>query len=312
LLVAETFKQLADDYLSNGASHLSDNSRAEVKRYLKKDIVPALGVLRINDITGAEIVALVKRVARRSHTVARRTFEIVSVIFAHGVANLSAKSNPCAGLKVSAIIGTRPKRERIKLTEDELRAVLGGVPRLGVKNALAIRILLATCVRKGELLRAKWEHIDLEAGLWRVPDENSKSKRGFTIPLPPTVVRWFNELKAIACGSAWVLPGQRLTEPMCRSTLNVALDRLGCDVRRFTPHDLRSTARSHLAALGVDIVVAERCLNHSLGGLVAVYDRHDYLEERRRALELWAGFIEACEHARPWNVMPLRTAAIAA
>jgi integrase len=232
----------------------------------------------------------------------------VSVIFAHGVANLSAKLNPCAGLKVSAVIGVRPKRQRIKLSEDELRAVLAGLDRLGLKNALAVRILLATCVRKGELLRARWEHIDLEAGLWRVPDENSKSKRGFTIPLPSTVARWFGELEAIACGSEWVLPGQRLTEPMCRSTLNVALDRLGCEVRRFTPHDLRSSARSHLAALGVDIVVAERCLNHSLGGLVAVYDRHDYLEERRRALEVWASFLESCEQARPWNVTALRAA----
>ena len=57
---------------------------------------------------------------------------------------------------------------------------------------------------------------------------------------------------------------------------------LGDKCRRFTPHDLRSTCRSHLGALGVDVLIAERCLNHSLGGLVAVYDKHDYLTERRR------------------------------
>ena len=69
-------------------------------------------------------------------------------------------------------------------------------------------------------------------------------------------------------------------------------------MRRFTPHDLRSTARSHLADLGVHVIVAERCLNHSLGGLIAVYDHHDYMTERRAALELWVDFIQACEAGR--------------
>jgi integrase len=72
------------------------------------------------------------------------------------------------------------------------------------------------------------------------------------------------------------------------STFNAALARLDCKARAFSPHDLRSATRSHLAGLGVDITVAERCLNHSLGGLVAVYDQNDYLTERRKALELWA------------------------
>jgi integrase len=82
-------------------------------------------------------------------------------------------------------------------------------------------------------------------------------------------------------------------------------------VRRFSPHDLRSTARSHLAALGVPVIIAERCLNHSLGGLVAVYDQHDYLDERRKALALWADFLTACESGREWmpgNVVPIRQA----
>lgn len=79
---------------------------------------------------------------------------------------------------------------------------------------------------------------------------------------------------------------------MRQQTINGILNRLCSDlapkVRPFTPHDLRSTARSHLAVLGVSVVVAERCLNHSLGGLLAVYDVHDYLDERRNALEVWS------------------------
>lgn len=98
------------------------------------------------------------------------------------------------------------------------------------------------------------------------------------------------------------------------SMLHKLCDKLCDKVRRFTPHDLRSTARSHLAALGVNLIVAERCLNHSLGGLIPVYDKHDYMTERRTALELWTDFILSCEAGREWmpkagNVIPLRTAA---
>jgi len=72
-------------------------------------------------------------------------------------------------------------------------------------------------------------------------------------------------------------------------------------VRRFTPHDLRATARSHLAALGVDDVIAERCLNHSLGGLLKIYNKYDYFAERQLALDVWTSFIVACEAGKIWK-----------
>ena len=98
------------------------------------------------------------------------------------------------------------------------------------------------------------------------------------------------------------------------ATLNAAINSFCKKImvekcRRFTPHDLRSTARSHWGALGVDLLIAERCLNHSLGGLVAVYDQHDYLDVRRNALSLLSNFLEVCEIGKPVNVVPLKLAA---
>ena len=140
--------------------------------------------------------------------------------------------------------------------------------------------------------------------------------RSRPIPITDTVASWLGELKTISFGSGFVLPvrkrldgveGDKSMEP---ATLNAAINRLceglGDKCRRFTPHDLRSTGRSHLGAMGVDLLVAERCLNHSLGGLVAIYDQHDYLVERRKALELWTSFILACEVGKDWNVIPLK------
>jgi hypothetical protein len=94
------------------------------------------------------------------------------------------------------------------------------------------------------------------------------------------------------------------------SNINEALYKIKVEgVRYFHLHDLRRAARTLLGKLGVDVIIAEKCLNHRLGGLLDVYDRGDYLSERRKALELLASFLVACEQGRPWNVKPLRSVA---
>ncbi|HEI0782943.1 TPA: integrase, partial [Escherichia coli] len=73
-------------------------------------------------------------------------------------------------------------------------------------------------------------------------------------------------------------------------------------------HDFRRTARTHLAALGVDPVVAERCLNHRIKGVEGIYNRHQYFNERRHALELWADLLVALEQGNEYNVTPFKIA----
>jgi integrase len=266
------------------------------------------------------VVALIEAVGQRSPNVAELVFTAVSEIFKHGVARHVVTGNPCAVISVAAIVGKpEPKRPRLKLTEEELRALLPALPSIGQQNALTVKILLASCVRIGELARAKWDDLDLERGLWFVPEANSKTGRGFTVPLVPAVVGWFRELQAFSCGSPYVLPARRASrrdthggeahfeQRALNAILHKLCDRLEAKVRRFTPHDLRPTARSHLGALGVNLLVCERCLNHSLGGLVAVYDQHDYLTEPRAALPLWTNFILACEAGKDWDVIQLRS-----
>ena len=94
---------------------------------------------------------------------------------------------------------------------------------------------------------------------------------------------------------------------MSRDTLNVALARVEHGLPHFTVHDLRRTMRSQLAALGIAPHVAERCLNHKLKGVEGVYDRHDYLEERRQALEQWAAILADDSTGK---VVPIKRTAI--
>jgi integrase len=315
---ANSFRELAEDYMTRAAPSLSARYRDETRRYLDKDILPRIGSIPAKEVLPADIVVLVERIAERSKASARAAFTMVSSVFDHGVGKHLVTANPCSYLKVSAIIGKKlDTRARVSLSDDQLRTFLAALPSLGRENELALKIILATAVRKGELSRAKWDHVDIDAGLWHIPPENQKGKRGskerkeFVIPLPPLVAGWFMELRPLAGGSPMVTPARHRTgaETINHSTFNRALSKLPDGLPRVTPHDLRATARSHLAALGVDIIVAERCLNHSLGGLVAIYDQYDYLDERRQALELWAAKLEALEKGDVFNVVPIRKTA---
>jgi len=183
---------------------------------------------------------------------------------------------------------------------------MGKTDALGGDNAIAIKLILSLCVRKGELLKAKWTEFDLagagiKGAVWHLPAERTKGGKALDIPLTPQVVAWLQALRVMAGSSEYVFPKRR-RDPRAKQghigpdTLNVALGRVKHGIKPgFTLHDLRRTARTHLAALGVSRDVAERCLNHKLKGVEGTYDRHDYFVERRHALTAWSSQIERFE-----------------
>ncbi|HZM47907.1 MAG TPA: integrase arm-type DNA-binding domain-containing protein [Burkholderiales bacterium] len=315
-----TFKRLADDYLERAGEHLAALTIAGRRQQLRDYVHGRIGHLSAREVSPGEIVEIVERSGEKSLHVARLVLIALREVFAHGVARHVLEADPCAHIKAKAIIGAPPsRRARIMLTDAELVAMLAALPAIGRQNELTAKILLATCTRIGELTRAEWIHVNFERREWTIPPEHAKNKRNFVIPLTEEVAGWFVELRRLAFDSGFVLPlrqrhrGRSGDAPMEATSVNAAFnrlhDKLGDRSRRFTPHDLRSTARSHLGALGVDVLIAERCLNHSLGGLVAVYDKHDYLPERRRALDLWSNKIAALEKGEIFNVVPFRRAA---
>jgi integrase len=252
----------------------------------------------------------------RTWTVQKRILTSVGKLFDHAIGRQLIRVNPAAGIKLTALMGPRPPvRKRVMLSEEELRKLLAGIEDIGTENALALRILLATCVRTVELVKARWEHFDFERGTWFVPDDSVKTRVGFLVPITPTVAGWFRQLQELADGSDWVLPARRAVRGKShvgRTTLWAAIPRAfnrgDLDIRHFTPHDTRSTAKGHMRNLGVSREISEIALNHTLKGMEGIYDVREEIPERRQALELWAAFLVACETGEPWNVVPLKRA----
>lgn len=315
---AWTVRQLAEDYK---AKKLTTPALAEGTVYYRRwdidtIIVPKLGSLDTRQVVPADIVHVLES-SKRTWTICKRILTSANQLFGHACGKRLIDYNPCAGIELVALMGARPPiRKRVMLSEGELRTLLRDVDEIGIANALALRILLTTCVRSIELTKARWEHVDLEKGTWWVPEESVKTRVGFLVPLPPTVATWFRRLRDLSEGSAWVLPARtarrirRLGDTHVGKTtlwaaITRAFERGQIDIRRFTPHDTRSTAKGHMRNMGVANEITELALNHKLKGMEAIYDVREEIPERRAALELWASFIAACEAGTPWNVAPL-------
>jgi len=172
--------------------------------------------------------------------------------------------------------------------------------------------MLAT--RKTELIGSRIVEFDLDAAIWHLPAERTKTGAAIDIPLPRQAVEALRELVRLASNSAWLLPARKMQTRMIPhidpNTVNAAMAKsirpLLSDCELFTLHDFRRTARTHLEALGTLPHVAERCLNHKVKGVEGIYNRHDYFEERKAALQAWADLLAELEAGDTGNVVPIK------
>ncbi len=267
--------------------------------------------------------------AERGYHAANNARKVALALFKHACTIRVCAGNPTEGINVAALVaGGRPStRKRVALSGPEIHHFLAGMDMLAEVDAIAFRLLLMTGVRVGELRGAEWIEVDMDAGTWRIPRGRIKTRKfmvkdhdHFEIALPRQAVADLRRLKDLSCGSRYLLPGRHLAQPADHEAM---LRRLATYTRRLEGcqeivlHDLRSTFRSGLTKmLKVRIEVAERALNHRLGGLVEIYDPDAYQVERAEALQQWADLLDrlrqdptAAERRPSASVTALRSAA---
>lgn len=281
------------------------------KRIYTNDVKPHIGDMQINQVNARDIRNIIQLIAATRPTVSNDALIYLKQLFRHGIKLDLTSQNPASAFTYSDAGGVEKSRDRY-LTLDELAKVFklfkNHMAKFNRDNYLACALLVTLGVRKSELCCAKWEEFELDKALWHLPEGRSKTGAPITIPLPEQVLVWLNELSMRACGSDYVFPARRASKKphMGDDTLNRAISsmfgheagrkvqpsNLMRDIKPFSPHDLRRTFRSLAASQGVAGHVAERCLNHKLKGVEGIYDRHDYLEERKDAHEKIANLLE--------------------
>lgn len=281
---------------------------AEVRRMFEKDVLPFLGKLAVVDVKKGHITEVTDALlARGVNRMAKLIFSLMRQMFRFAVDRDLIEHDPSASIRKAKIGGKDVERDRV-LTDDEISSLAKKAPDAGllITTEAAIWIALSTCCRIGELLSARWEHIDLEQGTWLIPAEHSKNGKPHTVSLSGFAVNQFKRAQVVSGNSTWCYPNTDDSGPVCSKTVTKQLgDRQrqpdqGTMSRRsakaqsllltggkWTPHDLRRTGATLMTALGVLPEVAERCLNHTEENKVKrIYQRHSYVNEMAAAWRL--------------------------
>lgn len=268
-----------------------------LRSYLDKDIYPVIGAKAIRNVTTEDVRGLIWRKKDHGHDAAAAEIRgLLKRLFDYALTFGLVKINPVLALPMRHVFKARA-RERT-LSPQEIRVFLRTVNQSNIRRQfkLALHLLLITMVRKSELLLARWEHVDFEAGEWCIPVENSKTGKPHIVYLSTQAKELFEELRQLAGGSELVLPGRGvLTKPFAHNAINKALQQatLGLDMPSFTIHDLRRTASTLLHENGWPSDVVEKAMNHTIGGVRGVYNRAQYADQRRDMLQFWANYVDS-------------------
>lgn len=297
---------------------------SEAKRAFERDVFPLIGDMAAADVTKAHIQNIVDTMMMRD--IVRMTKRVLSDLrqmFGFALDRDLVEADPTARIK-KAKIGPDGERDRV-LSEPELIAFFKKLPASGLveTSQRALLLQLATITRIGEVLGARWEHVDFERRLWTLP--KTKNGESHTIRLSDFALRQLKRLQELTGLTEWVFPASRLDGPVCSKTVTkqVAdrqrtdhpmsgrtklIDALALPGGQWRPHDLRRTGASMMADLGVLPDVVERCLNHTEENkMKRIYQRAKYEGPMRDAWRLLGERLELLEK-RPNNVKVLRAA----
>ncbi|HMD76495.1 MAG TPA: integrase arm-type DNA-binding domain-containing protein [Terracidiphilus sp.] len=265
-----------------------------IRRYLDNEILPALGEKALKELNALDVQALVYRKRDSGRIAAAMQLRnVLKQMFDYALELQLVTINPAA-MVATRYIGKARKRVRV-LTPKEIRLYLHTIYQSNIRRQfkLALHIILLTLSRKSELLLARWEHVNFEAGEWLIPEGNAKTGKPHIVYLSTQVAEMFRELKALAGDSKLVLPGRSsFTRPFAANALNKALEGLTFDMDPLTIHDLRRTGATLLTEHGFNRDVIEKALSHEAEGIRAVYIVAEFAEQRKKMLQWWADYVE--------------------
>lgn len=276
----------------------------EALRAFEADVFPIIGDVAAADVTKAHIQRIIDTMLNRGvKRMTERVFSDLRQLFGFAMDRDHIEVDPTARIKKHKIGGSI-ERDRV-LSEAELIEFFKRLPVSGLMESsqCALTIQLSTITRIGEVLAARWEHVDFERRLWTLPE--TKNGKRHTIHLNDLALRQFEALRQHTGLTEWVFPASRLNGPVCPKTVTkqVADRQRGNDEPmsgrskqtnslalaggQWRPHDLRRTGATLMAELGVLPDVIERCLNHTEQTKVKrIYQRPQYEAPMRQAWQL--------------------------
>jgi integrase len=310
-----TFESVVEAFVTTVLCH--QRKGKVVERQLRREYIPTLGSRPIDSITSLDVSDIIRAVVKRgaiheAHNllgVIRRLYTWAINCGAYGL-----ESSPCDRLRPKDVIGVgKTIRQRV-LTDAELRALWSATApdRMNYPFAPMYRLLAATGQRKSEVAEATWAEFDLEKRLWEIPASRMKADAPHVVPLSDMAMEILESLPRFDGGNHLFSTtfGKKPVSGFSKSKRRLDTlmhEQLG-NLEPFVLHDIRRTVRTRLSAAPVEDRVRELVIAHAQQGLHKVYDRHAYLDEKKLALDWWAGRLRDIVKPAPANVVRLEEA----
>lgn len=280
-LVVDRVDGLVETFISERLSELRSGPRIAIR--LRKDVVPRWGTKSIHEIKRHDIIDLVSEVGQRGPGANRNIAKFLKTFFRWCVGRGVIDFSPVEGLHLRP-----PDRVRDRALDDkELAAVIITARRMPAPFGAILEVLALTGQRREEVAQMAWSELDEAARIWHIPSQRSKNAKAHLVHLSDPV---WTIIKSQPQQSRFVFATAGGKNFQSFRYAKADLDRLS-GVAGWRTHDLRRTVVTGMARLGVPPHVADKILNHQSGtisGVAAVYQKHEFLTERKDALERWA------------------------
>jgi integrase len=286
LKAAPTFKDLLEEFWELELKN--QPTASERRRLVEKDVLKSWGKRKVTTITRRDAVLLLDGVRKRAPVIANRLQGVLVRMFNFASERGIIDHSPLAGMRR----GKEKSRDRV-LTDEEIDLLWKALDvenkeiDIYIPTKLALKMILLTGQRPGEVASMKWEDLD---GKWWTALSGKTGEQN-RVPILTMAREVLEEARVYSGDSEHVFAssynqGRPLTVRAMSNAIRRHRSEMGI-ADRFTPHDLRRTLRTRLAEIGVSDIVAERLLGHKLQGVLAIYNRHSYDEEKRQALTQW-------------------------
>ena len=295
------FEAVARQWWDHYRATWTPTHAARVLKRLEDNAFADLGYLTIGEITPMQVIATIRKIeARDALDVANRVKQAIKAICRFGIQTGIATRNPASDL--DGIVRQRKVQHHPSLPREELPQFLRELETYGGRllTKRAIKLLLLTFVRSGELRGARWVEFDFENKVWRIPAARMKMSTEHLVPLAPQALDLLELLQGMTGKYELIFPSERYRDqPMSDNTMRQAIFKLGYDGKhpgksKAVPHGFRATASSILNESGFNPDAIERQLAHQeRNGVRAAYTHHArYLEERYKMMQWWADYLD--------------------
>jgi integrase len=266
------------------AQHVSQNrSGPEISRMLRREIGSAWGNRSIHEITKRDVIDVVSAIEQRGAPVAaNKALKAIKTFFRWCVGRAVLDRSPADGVPLPA---KEVARDRV-LSDDELARIILAARQIGGPYGGIVELLALTGQRREEVARCTWDEIDIGTRTWRLSSARTKNAKAHEVYLSDQALA---VLTHVDKKGEFIFSRSGSATFQDFSLAKRELDQLS-SVTGWRLHDLRRTCVSGMARLGIPPHLADKILNHQNGtisGVAAVYQRHDFLAERKQALKLW-------------------------